>query len=600
MNGLKWPTGKIALSVGLVLCWMIVGDNNSNYNVNAFSSLTRNNNKKKSVTAGDRGRVVLFNTNDDTGKKNNAGWKFLDTARVHVNGGDGGNGCVAFRREKGAPLGGPSGGRGGNGGSIYFVCDARLNTLASLRNSNTVHYRGRDGNNGVGKNKDGGKSVELYVPVPPGTLVRDLLTQKLAGELRHDGDTLLVSRGGRGGRGNAAFLTPHRTSPKLAERGQPGAERWLSLELRLLADVGILGKPNAGKSTLLAASTQAKPKIANYPFTTIIPNLGVCDETGLVLCDIPGLLEGASQGVGMGFAFLRHIQRCQVLLHVLDMSSEDPVQDYLTIQQELQQYDPTLMDDNVKPQVIVLNKIDIYPPGDERDQKVQEITEQLKQVANHTRILSISAATTSNVPQLMKRLKKFMDSHQEKNAKQKQTEDLPAPPEIDFSKTGLDCDSDDYEIISDPAYPGQWRVKGEYIEQVAKMTHWEYPEAVERFGRILNALGIAGELEGLGANDNDLVMVDEYDFEFTPKMTNPYIPMELLERDHLMGVGEEVRKPKPKPVEPSYTPYGQGGFLEDDVEEIIGFEDGWDLLDSDDEMEDADFQVHEDDEIWQS
>jgi GTP-binding protein len=534
------------------------------------------------------------------GKKNDPEWKFLDTARVHVSGGDGGNGCVAFRREKGAPLGGPSGGRGGNGGSIYLKCDASMNTLANLRNSNVVHYRGKPGKNGIGKNKDGAHAEDLYVPVPPGTLVRELHSQKLAGELRDDGETLLVSKGGRGGRGNAAFLTPHRTSPKLCERGQPGAERWLSLELRLLADVGLIGKPNAGKSTLLAASTQAKPKIANYPFTTIVPNLGVCDETGMVLCDIPGLLEGASEGVGMGFAFLRHIQRCQVLLHILDMSSEDVIADYLTIQQELKQYDDKFLEDRIKPQVIVLNKIDVFPEGPERDQAIEDITQQLKQHANHTRILPISAATTTNVPELMNRLKKFMDAQQKQQQQNQNNNDLPAAPEIDFSKTGLECDSDDYEIISDPAYPGQWRVKGEYIEQVAKMTHWEYPEAVERFGRILNALGIADELQALGATDNDLVMVDEYDFDFAPKMTNPYIPSELLERDYYMGIAEEEPEKKNTP----YIPYGQGGFLEDDIEEIMGFEeDGWDLLD---DMDDEDFnnngqfEIRDDDEIWQS
>ncbi len=378
------------------------------------------------------------------GKKDDPEWKFLDTARVHVSGGDGGNGCVAFRREKGAPLGGPSGGRGGGGGSIYLQCDETLNTLANLRNSNVVHYRGKPGKNGVGKNKDGSNAEDLYVPVPPGTLVRELHTQKLAGELQKHGETLLVARGGRGGRGNAAFQTPNRTSPKLAERGQPGAKRWISLELRLLADVGLIGKPNAGKSTLLAASTQAKPKIANYPFTTITPNLGVCDETGLVLLDIPGLLEGASQGIGMGFAFLRHITRCQVLLHIIDVSGsfEEAIEDYKVIQQELEQYDPSLKVD--KPQVIVLNKIDTLAP-DERDEKIKQLTNELKQVAGHTRILPVSAATTSNVKELMQRLKKFMDVEQKKKmAESSAIVELPPAPEIEFSKTGLDYDSDDY------------------------------------------------------------------------------------------------------------------------------------------------------------
>ena len=387
------------------------------------------------------------NSQGGAGKKDDPEWKFLDTARVHVSGGDGGNGCVAFRREKGAPLGGPSGGRGGGGGNIYLQCDKTLNTLANLRNSNVVHYRAKPGKNGVGKNKDGSNAEDLYVPVPPGTLVRELHTQKLAGELQNHGETLLVARGGRGGRGNAAFQTPNRTSPKLAERGQPGAKRWISLELRLLADVGLIGKPNAGKSTLLAASTQAKPKIANYPFTTITPNLGVCDETGLVLLDIPGLLEGASQGIGMGFAFLRHITRCQVLLHIIDVSAsfEEAIEDYKVIQQELEQYDPSLKVD--KPQVIVLNKIDTLAP-DERDEKIKQLTDELKKVAGHTRILPVSAATTSNVKELMQRLKKFMDVEQKKKmAESSAIVELPPAPEIDFSKSGLEYDSDDYGTL---------------------------------------------------------------------------------------------------------------------------------------------------------
>lgn len=263
-------------------------------------------------------------------------WKFFDTARIHVSGGDGGNGCVAFRRERGEARGGPNGGRGGSGGSVILVCDETQNTLMPLRQK--VHVRAKKGNNGLGKNKDGSAGDDMYVYVPPGTVVRDLKTQKLAGELREPGQRLLVARGGRGGRGNAAFMTPRRTAPKIAERGEPGTQRWLSIELRLVADVGFLGKPNAGKSTLLAAASAARPKIANYPFTTIVPNLGVCDlgeGAGLVLCDIPGLIEGAAGGAGMGGAFLRHVQRCKVLLHVVDGTSEDPVGDFKMINQEV-------------------------------------------------------------------------------------------------------------------------------------------------------------------------------------------------------------------------------------------------------------------------
>jgi GTP-binding protein len=358
-------------------------------------------------------------------------WQFFDTARINVSGGDGGNGCVAFRREKGAPLGGPSGGRGGRGGSIYLVCNERLSTLAPLRNR--VHARAKSGNNGLGKNKDGQKREHIDIMVPPGTMVRDLKTQKLAGELRNHGERLLVAKGGRGGRGNAAFETRQNNAPKLAERGEPGAKRWLSVELRLVADVGFLGKPNAGKSTLLAAASAARPKIANYPFTTIVPNLGVCDlgdeGAGLILCDIPGLIEGAAEGAGLGPAFLRHVQRCKVLLHVIDGTSEDPLGDFKAINKELGLYDEFLAE---KPQVVVLNKIDVP----EVQEKQEELMEALKEAAGHSRVLSISAATTANVKELMGRLKKFVSVQPET--------DMPPLPEIDLSKAGLDFESDDY------------------------------------------------------------------------------------------------------------------------------------------------------------
>jgi len=519
-------------------------------------------------------------------------WKFFDTARLHVSGGDGGNGCVAFRREKGEPMGGPSGGRGGRGGSVYLICDETMNTLAPVRNR--VHVRGQTARNGIGKNKNGPAGKDAVVYVPPGTVVRDLKTQKIAGELREHGETLLAARGGRGGRGNAAFKNPKYTAPRIAERGEPGAKRWLALELRLVADVGFLGMPNAGKSTLLSAASAARPKIADYPFTTIVPNLGVCDigdeGAGLVLCDIPGLIEGAAGGAGMGPAFLRHVQRCKVLLHVVDGTSEDPVGDFNTINKELAEYDEFLAK---KPQVVVLNKIDVP----EVKEKSEQLIQQLKDAAGHSRVLSISAATTERVKELMGRLKKFAEAQPD--------EDLPALPEIDFSNSGLDFDSDDYEIISDPAYPGQWRVSGSYIEQVAKMTHWEYPEAVERFGRQLEALGIAAELERRGAVDGDLVMVDEYDFDFAPGQTNPYIPPELLEEDALYEEDKNGQRRAILVDEPEgggdrpWRPFSKGGYMDVDTDELMGFdEDGeWDLLDDDTFDDEGNFE-YDDDEIW--
>jgi GTP-binding protein len=372
----------------------------------------------------------------------------------------------------------------------------------------------------------------------------------------------------------------------LAERGEPGAARWLSVELRLVADVGFLGMPNAGKSTLLAAASAARPKIASYPFTTIVPNLGVCDlgqGAGLVLCDIPGLIEGAAGGAGMGGAFLRHVQRCKVLLHVVDGTSEDPIRDFKTIIGELEQYDEFLAQ---KPQVVILNKIDV-PEVLEQE---KDLVAALKEAAGHSRVLSISAATTKNVKELMARLKKFVDAQP--------AAELPPPSEIDLSKAGLDYDSDDFEIQNDPSYPGQWRLTGEYIQQVARMTHWEYPEAVERFGRQLEALGMAMELSRRGAQGGDLIMIDEFDFEFSPGMSNPYIPPELLEKDdEYFG---NKNKAAQEDEAQAWRPFSEGGFLDVDTEEFDGFgeNEDWDLLEFDDE-EGAD-AILDDDEVWMS
>lgn len=554
-------------------------------------------------------KIQIKRNTPQTQQRDDPEWKFFDTARIHVTGGDGGNGCVAFRHEKGEAMGGPSGGRGGNGGSVILICDANLNTLAPSRNR--VHVRARKGNNGIGKGKNGCAGFDVRIPVPRGTVVRELLTQKVAGELTEPGQEFVVSLGGRGGRGNEAFKTCRKTAPKLAERGEPGAARWLSLELKLVADVGFLGKPNAGKSTLLAAASAAKPKIANYPFTTIVPNLGVCDigdeGAGLVLCDIPGLIEGASSGVGMGSTFLRHVQRCKVLLHMVDGTSEDPIGDFVTINNELKKYNEFLSE---KPQVVVLNKIDVSEVKEEQE----KLLAQLREAAGHSRVLAISAATTKNVEELMGRLKKFCDSQP--------VVDLPEPPQVDFSKAELDSDSDLFgehyfpynqitiflsktdltfflsliEIISDPAYPGQWRVNGNYIEQVAKMTHWEYPEAVERFGRQLEALGISEQLEQRGAVDGDLVMVDKFDFEFAPGMTNPYIPGELLEKDSFYDEQRAMLVEEPT----KWKAFRSGGYLDEDSEELVGFNEGddWDLLDETEDLEE--FSYEEDDDVWQA
>ena len=344
------------------------------------------------------------------------------------------------------------------------------------------------------------------------------------------------------------------------------------------------------------------------PFTTITPNLGVCDlgeeSSGLVLCDIPGLIEGAAQGTGLGFSFLRHVQRCKVLLHVVDGTSDDPVGDFRVLNKELADYDDLLAR---KPQVVVLNKCDVSEVRERQD----ELVERLREAAGHSRVMTISAATQDNVRELMGRLKKFVDAERKLVDDGVVEEEDAVMAEVDFSIAPLDSDSDDFEVVSDPAYPGQWRLTGAYIEQVAKMTHWEYPEAVERFGRQLAALGIADELTARGAQDGDLVMIDEYDFDFSPGMTNPYIPEELLEKDAAYEEKEAAKlATQPRAMllsndddskdddEDVWRPFNQGGYMDMDSDEIVEFEDdGWDLLDEDFDLS-PEFQ--DGDEVWTS
>jgi GTPase len=569
------------------------------------------------VTSDKAGTTARSTSTNSNSNYNSPSYSFWDTAKICVLGGDGGNGCVSFRREKGQARGGPNGGRGGNGGSVYVVATAKVQTLVACKRS--VHVRAQPGKAGQGKLKCGVGGSDAVVYVPLGTVVRDGPTKKVAGELSREGQSLLVARGGRGGRGNAAFQTNRRTAPKLCEKGATGATRWIELELRLLAQVGFLGLPNAGKSTLLSVASAATPKIANYPFTTTVPHLGVCNlpnhpAEGMVLCDIPGLIEGASHGAGMGLHFLKHVQRCKVLLHILDGSSENPVEDYHTLQRELQLYDPAVLVN--KPQVIVLNKLDLPDVRDRKDQLV----EQLKKASGHSRVLAISAATTDGVAELFERLSKFVAAEEAKEkaavaatnarAASMGTSVMDAAaldasstspdstesfvPEISFDKTGMDYPPDDFTIESDPSYPGQWRIKGEYVEAVAQMTHWEYPEALERFRRQLEAIGVADALIRKGAEDGDLIMIDKFDFDFAPGRTNPYIPAELLEEeeDFLLRSGAKSRRvPRGSEadVDPAlWRPFTQGGYLDMDLDELALLEEGVASSNENDGDEDGD------------
>ena len=443
---------------------------------------------------------------------NDQEWMFFDVARINVKGGDGGNGCMAMRREFRLEFGGPCGGNGGNGGSVYLECDETLNTLALLRRR--VHHKGRPGKNGLGKSMHGEKGANCVIPVPPGTIVRDQ-DGVLAGELNNHGQRMLVAKGGRGGRGNEHFKTPRNKAPAFAEKGAIGTSRWLNIELKLIADVGFIGVPNAGKSTLLASASNAKPKIADYPFTTIVPNLGVCeifgdhsdsassDGKGLVLADIPGLLEGAHDGKGLGLAFLRHVDRCRVLIHVIDGDSQDPIGDFKVINQELALFNPNLKD---RTQVVVINKIDIP----EVRELLPDMVDEIKRVCGHTRVLGISAATRENVKELMARVRKLIDSMPKQSEFELFTEE---EERVSFD----DEDDDEFEVLYDESFPGQYRVAGTKIENLIAQMNWDYYEAVQRFQRILDAQGVTEALKIAGAEQGDLIMIGELDFNFWDK-----------------------------------------------------------------------------------
>lgn len=297
---------------------------------------------------------------------------FIDKAKIFVKGGDGGNGCIAMRREKYVPEGGPWGGDGGRGGDVVFRADEGLRTLVDFRYKR--HYKAERGRHGEGKNMHGASGDDLTVRLPVGTLIKDAGTGELIADLVEHGQEVVVAKGGRGGRGNAHFATPNKKAPRLAEKGEPGEERWVELELKLLADVGLIGFPNAGKSTLISKVSAAKPKIANYHFTTITPNLGVVrleEGRSFVMADIPGLIEGAHAGAGLGHEFLRHVERTRLLVHVLDISGSegrDPVEDLLATNRELLLYNPVI---GAKPQVIAANKMDL-PGAVENLQRLEE------------------------------------------------------------------------------------------------------------------------------------------------------------------------------------------------------------------------------------
>lgn len=422
---------------------------------------------------------------------------YFDEVVIEVSGGKGGNGMIHFRREKYVPRGGPDGGDGGRGGDVILVVDPHQNTLSDFRHQK--HFKAADGSKGKGSNQTGASGQDLLINVPPGTMVFDEVKGSLIGDLVEIGQQLVICKGGRGGRGNTRFKTSTNKAPRLAEKGEPPEEKTIRLELKLIADVGIIGVPNAGKSTLLSVVSNAKPKIAPYPFTTLQPNLGVVeldDDLQLVLADIPGLIEGAHRGEGLGHDFLRHIQRTRVLIHLLDGTAEDPFLDLAQINSELALFDPALGE---KPQVVVLNKMDLP----EVREKWELIETSLRQ-KGYQDIYSISAITKDGIKPVLYRAAQLLEE----------------TPEYQYSVADDDSEIPIYTLDSDPQEfvilktDQGWRVKGEGLERAAAMTYWERFQSIRRFQKILEVMGVDQALREAGVEPGDSVMIGDHELEW--------------------------------------------------------------------------------------
>jgi GTP-binding protein len=417
---------------------------------------------------------------------------FIDHVTIFVKSGKGGDGMVHFRREKFVPLGGPDGGDGGKGGDVIFEVRATLNTLSAFRQNEK--FMADEGKKGGGSEMTGRGGKDLIISVPPGTVIFDAETGTLLGDLTAAGQRLLVCKGGRGGLGNQHYATSRNQAPRTAERGEPHEEKKLRLELKLIADIGIIGLPNAGKSTLLAALTNAKPKIGDYPFTTLEPNLGVANidlDTTVVMADIPGLIEGAAEGAGLGHDFLRHIQRTRVLIHMVDGLSEDPLADYTQINSELALFDPKLA---TKPQIVALNKID-QPDVQER---LKEIKASFKK--KKIELFTLSAMARTNTRDIL------IAAHQKlaEIPVEELNEALPVyKPDVDPNQFAVTREDD-----------GNWRVSGVAIERSAKMTYFEHDGSLRRFQKLLEKLGVDKALREAGVEEGDTVFIGDFELEW--------------------------------------------------------------------------------------
>jgi GTPase len=427
---------------------------------------------------------------------------FVDHVKIYVKGGDGGNGLVAFRKEKYIPKGGPAGGDGGKGANVVFQVEEGLRTLMDFRYQR--HFKASRGEHGMSKNQHGRGAKDMIVKVPPGTVVMDAESKEIIADLVEHGQTAVIAKGGRGGRGNSRFATPANPAPELSENGEPGQEREVMLELKLLADVGLVGFPSVGKSTLLSVVSSAKPKIAEYHFTTIVPNLGMvetADGRSFVMADLPGLIEGAHSGVGLGHQFLRHIERTRVIVHVIDMAAtegRDPYEDYLTINKELKEYNLRLTE---RPQIIVANKMDM--PNAEENLKVfkEKLTEDYP-------IFPISAISSQGLRDLLFAIADKIETTPEFPLVEEEVEDTGVHRVMYKHEAKVQ----NFRITRGP--DGAFEVSGAEVEKLFKMTNFQREESINRFARQLRGMGVDEALRERGAKDGDIVRLLEYEFEF--------------------------------------------------------------------------------------
>ncbi|WP_218093085.1 GTPase ObgE [Paenibacillus solanacearum] len=427
---------------------------------------------------------------------------FIDKAKIYVKGGDGGDGLVAFRREKYVPEGGPAGGDGGHGGDVIFRVDEGLRTLVDFRYQK--HFKAQRGEKGRNKSRHGANADDMIVRVPPGTIVVDDDTQEVIADLTRHGQEVVIAKGGRGGRGNTRFATANNTAPSIAENGEEGQERWVILELKVMADVGLVGFPSVGKSTLLSVVSGAQPKIGAYHFTTLTPNLGVVDVgdgRSFVMADLPGLIEGAHEGVGLGHEFLRHVERTRLIIHVVDMGAtegRDPFDDWVKINEELKLYNAKLEE---RPQIIAANKMDIP----EAQKLLEQFKERLTEIGLDIPVYPISAVSRAGVQELMYKAMDLLEAIPEAPVVEEVTE-------LEERKVyRLETEEDEFTVRRDNDV---FIIESPGIEKLVKRTNFSTHESVMRFARILRKKGIDKALRDRGAKDGQTIRIGDFEFEF--------------------------------------------------------------------------------------